>query len=119
IVSAVTKSGTNLYHGSGYGYFRNTWMNSQDPLSASQGLPKATFDRYQYGGTVGGPLKKDRAFFFGAVEPLAQTTPQNNSITPANAAPIGLPAEEAGDIQATVNPTVGLGQEHYKIPNAT
>src|SRR5262249_9364881 len=119
IVSAVTKSGTNLYHGSGYGYFRSTWMNSQDPLSASQGRPKATFDRYQYGGTVGGPLKKDRAFFFGAVEPLAQTTPQNNSITPANAAAIGLPPDEAGDIQATLNTTFVLGKLDYKINDAT
>jgi Carboxypeptidase regulatory-like domain len=73
-VNLVTKSGTNAIHGSLYEYYRpnftvaNDWFNKQAELEA--GLPNVPgfILRNTFGGTVGGPIKKDRAFFFLAYE---------------------------------------------------
>jgi hypothetical protein len=81
IVNAVTKSGSNEYMGSGYGYFRDTSLNSQDPLSKQRGAPKSEFERQLYGGSFGGPLVRNRTFTFGAAERLQEDTPQDNNIT--------------------------------------
>ena len=66
VINAVTKSGTNQFHGSGYDFTRN------DALDAKQffALQKGELKRYQYGGTTGGPIKHDRAFFFVAYQGL-------------------------------------------------
>jgi hypothetical protein len=61
IVNIVTKSGTNDLHGSLYGYLSNRAANARSPLQLPQ------FDQYrrgQFGGTLGGPIRKDRTFFF-------------------------------------------------------
>ena len=63
-VIAQTKSGSNDFHGSLYGYFRNSAMNAADPV-ANKVLP---YSDQQFGGTVGGPVFKDKLWFFGAVE---------------------------------------------------
>lgn len=63
-VNAQTKSGTNDWHGSAYGYFRSDKFNAADPI-AQRVLP---FSNQQYGGTIGGKLIKDKLFFFLAFE---------------------------------------------------
>lgn len=63
-VNAQTKSGTNSFHGSLYGYFRNDAFNASDPV-AHRVLP---FSDQQFGGTVGGPILKNKLFFFFAYE---------------------------------------------------
>ena len=63
-VNVQTKSGTNQYHGTLYGYFRNDAFNAADSV-AHRVLP---FSDQQFGGTVGGPILKDRVFFFFAYE---------------------------------------------------
>jgi hypothetical protein len=63
-VNVQTKSGTNAYHGTLYGYFRNSDFNAADSV-AHKVLP---FSDQQFGGTVGGPILKDRLFFFFAYE---------------------------------------------------
>ena len=63
-VNVVTKSGTNVFHGDGYGYFRDDSLNAPNPLIGST-LPMS---QKQYGGSVGGPLVRNRTFFFGNVE---------------------------------------------------
>ncbi len=55
-VNVQTKTGTNQIHGTGFGYFRNSFFNASDPITGKV-LP---FADEQYGGTVGGPIKKDR-----------------------------------------------------------
>ena len=65
IVNIITKSGTNSLHGSLYEYFRN------DVLDASSALAAAGFNKLrqnQFGATLGGPIRKDRTFFFGNYE---------------------------------------------------
>jgi hypothetical protein len=63
-VSVSTKSGTNGFHGTGYEYFRNQAMDSIDYFSQRANAAKAPNKQNQYGGNLGGPLVRDRAFFF-------------------------------------------------------
>lgn len=66
VVNVITKSGTDQFHGSGFGYFQNNALNAK-PFTAGTG-PNPKFHRAQYGGSFGGPIKKDKLFFFGAFE---------------------------------------------------
>jgi Carboxypeptidase regulatory-like domain len=71
VVNVVTKSGTNDWHGSVYEFFRNTVLNARDYcLTAADGLPcaKAQSNQNQFGGTFGGPIVKNRTFFFVSYE---------------------------------------------------
>jgi Carboxypeptidase regulatory-like domain len=64
VVNVVTKSGTNQFHGNMYEFFRNKVLNSKGYFDTS----KPKFNQNQFGGTFGGPLKKDRTFFFASYE---------------------------------------------------
>ncbi len=64
VVNVITKSGTNDFHGDVYEYFRNTVLNAQGYFNTI----KPQFNQNQFGGTFGGPVKKDRTFFFLSYE---------------------------------------------------
>jgi len=64
VVNVVTKSGTNDWHGNVYEFFRNTVLNSRNYFDPT--TPQ--FNQNQFGGTFGGPIKKDRTFFFASYE---------------------------------------------------
>lgn len=73
VTNAVTKSGTNKFHGSGFLYDRNNKWGARNPLATNSVLVNGVFTpvgikptdvRYQFGGTIGGPIVKDKAFFF-------------------------------------------------------
>ena len=64
VVNVITKSGTNNFHGNLYEYFRNTVLNAQGYFNTV----KPQFNQNQFGGTFGGPIKKDRTFFFVSYE---------------------------------------------------
>jgi hypothetical protein len=74
VASLVTKSGGNQLHGSGFFYHRNDALTKIDYFSDPDhgGAGKPPYKRYQYGGSFGGPIKKDRAWFFGAIERINQ-----------------------------------------------
>jgi hypothetical protein len=59
-VLVTTKSGTNQTHGSGFEFLRNTDLDARNYFSST----RATYDQNQFGGTLGGPIKKDKVFFF-------------------------------------------------------
>ncbi|MGA8553903.1 MAG: TonB-dependent receptor, partial [Candidatus Acidiferrales bacterium] len=67
IINILTKSGTNQFHGSLFDYERNRHLDAE-PGTLSSGLPKAPFDREQFGGSLGGPFKINKAWWFGSVE---------------------------------------------------
>lgn len=71
IVNVVTKSGTNKFNGSLYEYIRDDAFNANEWRSV---LAKAPYKRNQYGATIGGPIIKDRTFFFGSYSGLRQNT---------------------------------------------
>lgn len=64
IITAVTKSGTNQFHGEAFGLYTDQHFASNDFFTKQRGDPKVPFKRYQYGIALGGPIIKDRLFFF-------------------------------------------------------
>ena len=92
-VNVVTKSGGNAFHGTGFEFFRNTALNANDWFRNFQGLPKGVLNSNQFGGVVGGPIKKDKVFFFASY----QETRQKNGLTGYGSSSVNLPPLPAGD----------------------
>ena len=70
IINLVTKSGTNTIHGSGFEFFRNSALDARDFFD--RGAEPPPFRRNQFGASFGGPIRKDRLFFFGGTERLQE-----------------------------------------------
>ncbi len=68
VVTIATKGGGNVLHGSGFFFLRNRNLNSTDYFLKQEGVSKAPFDKQNYGGSISGPIKKDKLFFFSSVE---------------------------------------------------
>jgi hypothetical protein len=78
-VNVVLKSGANQFHGSLFDFFRNRRLDAKNFFDLPDCAPASTpgpcaqiprFDRNQFGGTLGGPVRRDKTFFFGAYEGL-------------------------------------------------
>lgn len=78
-VNIVTKSGGNRFHGSAFEYFRNTHMDAADFFTNKLAGHKAPLNRNQFGATLGGPILRDRTFFFLSYEGFRQIAPQPSS----------------------------------------
>jgi hypothetical protein len=68
VINAVTKAGTNQFRGSGFTFLEDSSMTAKDFFASQNNLPKPDTKEQQFGGTVGGPIVKDRLHFFGSVE---------------------------------------------------
>jgi Carboxypeptidase regulatory-like domain/TonB dependent receptor len=68
--NAITKSGGNAFHGSAYEFYRGSALAATPFDDNANGTPKSAFVRNQFGGSVGGPIFKDKTFFFGSFEAL-------------------------------------------------
>ena len=98
IISVVTKSGTDQFHGSLFDFARNTAFDANSYFNIQQGLPRNDLKRQQYGGTVGGPVLKNKLFFFLAYQGQRQTQSEVESqITTFT------PAELNGDFSQSAN----------------
>src|SRR5262252_201757 len=82
VVNVITKSGTNQFHGSAFEYFRTEALTA----ATSDGKPLDNFRRNQFGGSFGGPIKKDKLFFFGAAEGIREDLTRTNLSTPIGTA---------------------------------
>jgi hypothetical protein len=105
IISVVTKSGTNHFHGTAYDYIRNDDFDANLFFNKQEGQPRPVLKRNQYGGTIGGPISipklfsgKDKLFFFGSYQGQRQT-----SATALGQTPVATPAELGGDFSTAVN----------------
>ncbi|HZE82177.1 MAG TPA: carboxypeptidase regulatory-like domain-containing protein, partial [Candidatus Polarisedimenticolia bacterium] len=94
VVNVVTKSGTNNVHGGFYEFLRNDLLNTH-PFNFSPS-PKPAFKQNQFGGTIGGPIKKDKTFFFASYE-------GRRIVQGVVSQPVTVPtsAEVGGDFSAT------------------
>jgi hypothetical protein len=132
-VNIVTKTGTNDVHGTLYSYFRNSGLDARDPFAFTQALaPGEIFDpttnslgtpikdslgRYQFGGTIGAPIHKDKTFVFFAFEGLRQDAENavplitnTNEFLPTaaqNGVIAGLVAQGATPVPCLNNPNGG------------
>lgn len=75
-VSIVTRSGANQFHGALFDYFRNDALDANDWFANSQGLKKPALRQNDFGGVLGGPIMKNRTFFFFSYEGLRLRQPQ-------------------------------------------
>jgi hypothetical protein len=91
LINVVTRSGTNQFHGSVYEFFRNSVMDANNWFNDKNGQPISALKRNDFGGSVGGPIRKDKTFFFFDYEGLREHD--------AASAQAGVPtaAERAGD----------------------
>src|SRR5579863_389059 len=95
-VNVVTKSGTNQFHGGLYEFFRNEDLDANGFFQNAEGSGKSILRQNQFGGTIGGPIKKDKLFFFGSY----QGTRQRNGIAAEGLTSAYLPPIPAGDRSA-------------------
>src|SRR5438067_205053 len=73
VINAITRSGTNDFHGSAYEFIRNSALDAANFFENASGLKKAVFRRNQFGGSAGGPVWRDKIFIFGDYEGLRQS----------------------------------------------
>src|SRR5580658_3033004 len=97
IISEVIKSGSNQIHGSAFDFFRNRVLDANDFFNIPQGIPRLELKRNQYGGTLGGPIRKDKAFFFVAYQGQKQI-----QAVPDIDIPVYTPNELTGDFSQAV-----------------
>lgn len=97
VFNVATKSGANTLHGNAYDYVRNTDLNSNDFFSNRAGLPVAPFHFNQFGFTLGGPIRKNKTFFFGGYEGVRQV----QGVTFVGTVPTAL--QRAGNFSQTYN----------------
>ncbi len=93
IVSVVTKSGTNQFHGTAFDYVRNNFFDANTFFNNQQNLPVPVLKRNQFGGTVGGPIVKNKLFFFFSYEGQRQIS---LDVSPGKVTAF-TPAEANGD----------------------
>ncbi|HXB72970.1 MAG TPA: hypothetical protein VNY05_32335 [Candidatus Acidoferrales bacterium] len=81
VINFSIKSGTNQLHGSAYEYWRNRDLNANNFFQNRAGLPRAAANQNQFGGSAGGPIKKDKTFFFGNYEEYMTRSSGTSTLT--------------------------------------
>ncbi|HEY8563825.1 MAG TPA: carboxypeptidase regulatory-like domain-containing protein [Pyrinomonadaceae bacterium] len=116
-INVVTKSGTNEFSGAAFLFFRNQSLSSQNPDAVDAGLPVEDFRNYQLGGNVGGPIKRDRAFFFVAYERNDGKSEKPNFIDPvlANIFSTRFNSVEEGTIERSNDADVFLAKVDVNV----
>ena len=133
VVDVVTRSGTNNFHGDAFEYVRNDVLDGTN-YSFGANLPKSKLRWNQFGGSLGGPIKKDKAFFFGAYEgyrlrstsaPVISTVPTlYEEQHPGDFSDVGGPVIPSGKLDAAglayfkmyPAPTAGTTNQYYRVP---
>ncbi|GGG91837.1 TonB-dependent receptor [Silvibacterium dinghuense] len=110
-INVVMKSGTNQFHGSAIGQWRATDIQAIPTLETEQ--PDRSWNDEAF--TLGGPILKDRLFFFGQFENNPYTLPNAITITQANAEALGLPSDEIGTAPFGETYRTLVGKTDYKL----
>jgi outer membrane receptor protein involved in Fe transport len=127
VVNAITRSGTNGFHGSVYEFLRNSALDARNYFE-DPSQPKASFKRNQFGGAIGGPIIKNRTFFFADYEGIRQSkgianplrVPSMNAragtlhYDQAGPPPAGCTVTVPGTCTVTVDPT-GQVQKYFAL----
>jgi len=105
VVNIVLKEGGNKFHGSGWWFGQRSALDANDFFNNAQGIPKPDHSRDQYGFSLGGPIRKEKTFFFVDFEKVSQNDPvEINAFVPTD-------AERSGDFRNTyvlcTDPTQG------------
>jgi hypothetical protein len=120
VVNAITRSGTNDFHGSAYEFLRNSALDArnyyEDPT-----LGKASFKRNQFGVGVGGPIVKNKTFFFADYEGIRQAKgiPNFDSVPSPDARNGNIHDVSGNPLTVTVDPSVQKYLAFYPVPTCT
>ncbi len=113
IVNVVTRSGTNEFHGSAFDFIRNGDLNARNFFAPQVDQLK----RNQFGGSLGGPILKNKLFFFGSYQGT-----QSRNVSYGNSATVPTAAERSGDFSSInrqlVNPFTGVAFPNNQIPTS-
>jgi hypothetical protein len=131
-VQIITRSGTNDFHGGLYEYFRNDALNANNPFLKAASVKRPVLKRNVFGGTVGGPMKRDRAFFFVSYQGTRESNGASilNSVSSSVLVARGLtddrselqllrafmPTFTNGQPATSINP-IALALLNVKLPN--
>jgi Carboxypeptidase regulatory-like domain len=96
-INVVTKSGTNEWHGNAFEFFRNTDLDAKNFFDGVHGGQRGAYHQNQFGGTFGGPVIKDKLFFFADYQGNRVVQPETQTISGAP-----LAATEAGDFTSLI-----------------
>lgn len=119
VINAITRSGTNSVHGSGFEFVRNSRFDARNYFD-DPSKPIPPFSKNQYGGSLGGPIRRDRAFAFVTYEGITQSLAETRiaTVPDANAhnglIPIGGVLTSVG-----VNPSIKPALDLYPLPSTT
>ena len=111
VINSITKSGTNTIHGSAFYFMRNSALDARNFFD--QQIPP--FRRHQFGGSIGGPIKKDKLFFFANYEGLRQFLSQ--SFSPRTLSPNARQGILASGVTVPVDPRIKPYLAFFPIPN--
>jgi len=123
VINAVTKSGSNHFHGDLFEFLRNGSVNARNFFAASHD----TLKRNQFGGTVGGPILRDKLFFFGGYQGTKNrsTPPQTISFVPTQSVLngdfstyLGAGCQSSGTAVTLIDPTTGNRFPNNQIPTS-
>jgi carboxypeptidase family protein len=119
VINLITKSGENQFHGAFFEFLRRDSLDANDPFLHASGQPKGKLKYDNFGGNLGGPIKKDRAFFFWSEEWRRESRG-----TALGAHNVPTAAEKVGDFSGPLtgplptDPATGLPFPGNKIPTA-
>ncbi len=125
VINVVTKSGTNNFHGTGFEFFRDRSLNANDPINKINGRPKSPYHFNQFGGDLGGPIIREKLFFFFDYDGQRNTLPNLVFLAvPAPATPTANQQTALNYLQAranswirTQNQNVYLGKADWRLGN--
>ena len=120
VIQISGKTGTNKLHGSAYEYFRNTALNANDWFSNHGGLGKSPLHQNQFGANLGGPILKDKLFFFFSFEreTLTSTSPFSARVPTTAELNGNFAADFAPGVQGIYNPITRAPYVGNIIPTA-
>jgi hypothetical protein len=115
IVNASIKSGTNKFHGDAWDYLRNSALDANTYFNNAAGIPLGHFSQNQFGGTIGGPVLRNRVFFFADYQGLISSTATTVLSTVPSAR---MKQGDFGEVSSTYNlQAVATGQAGCIVNN--
>lgn len=123
VINVITKSGTNEFHGAAFEFYRDKALNANSWENNARGLPKRAYHFNQFGGDIGGPVKKNKIFFFFDYDGQRNTTP--NTVFLQVAPPSDALSQQAfqqlqpylGSYAQALNNDVYLGKVDFDLTN--
>jgi Carboxypeptidase regulatory-like domain/TonB-dependent Receptor Plug Domain len=115
VVNIVTKSGTNDIHGTGFEFFRNNALDARNFFN-QVGTPQNPFHNNQFGGAIGGPIRRDKTFFFVDYEAMREKGAESSTACVPTAQDIATASAKNG---GTINPVISalLARNPWPAPN--